>query len=155
MPKTAVALFKNSAVAEDVVREIEKLGIPKQEVRTLQEPGTLPVNGVMSFERLDFEVELKHALSDIGATDSDEADYMRGLESGGVLVLASGPDQIVDAAAQIMNRRGAVDLEESSGPEPELPEPDLEDEDAVPSRETSVQTGRTREVGGGAQLFVW
>jgi hypothetical protein len=153
MPKTAVALFKNPALVEDVVREIEKLGIPKQEVRTLEEPGTFPVNGVMSFARLDFEVELKHALSEIGATDSDENDYIRGLRNGGVLVLASGPDQIVEAAAQIMNRQGAVDLEENSGPEPELPEPNLED--TVPSRETSAQTGRIREAGSGAHLFVW
>jgi hypothetical protein len=35
MPETAVALFKNPGVVEDVVREIEKLGIPKsKEFRT-------------------------------------------------------------------------------------------------------------------------
>lgn len=153
MPKTAVALFKDPTVVEDVVREIEKLGIPKQEVRTLEEPNRFPVNGVMSFARLEFEVELKHALSEIGATDSDEEDYIRGLRDGGVLVLASGPDQIVDAAAQIMNREGAVNLENSSGPEPALPEPNLEG--GAPSRESSGQTGLDREPSSGAQLFVW
>ena len=72
MPKTAVALFRNPALAEDVVRDIEKLGIPKQEVRTLEEPATFSVMGVMSFTRLDFEVELKHALSEIGVPGSEE-----------------------------------------------------------------------------------
>jgi hypothetical protein len=51
MPKTAVALFKNPGVVEDLVREIEKLGIPKQEVRTLKEPGTFPVQAVRYFHR--------------------------------------------------------------------------------------------------------
>jgi hypothetical protein len=153
MPKTAVALFKNPALVEDVVGEIEKLGIPKQEIRTLKNPNRFPVEGVMSFARLDFEVELRHALSEIGVTDSDEEDYIRGLRNGGVLVLASGPDQKVEAAAQIMNRRGAADLELSSGPEPELPEPYLEDR--LPDREGSAQIGRTREAGSGVHLFVW
>ena len=153
MPKTVVTLFKNPALVEDVVREIEKLGIPKQEVRTLEEPGTFPVNGVMSFTRLDFEVELEHALSEIGVADSEEESYIRGLRNGGVLVLASGPDQRVEAAAQIMNRQGAVDLEKSDGPEPDLPEPDLED--ALPSRDAPLQTRRTREGSSGARLFVW
>jgi hypothetical protein len=153
MPKTAVALFKNPGVVEDVVSEIEKLGIPKQEVRTLEEPGTFPVNGVMSFTRLDFEVELKHALNEIGATESEEEAYIRGLRHGGVLVLASGPDKSVEAAAQIMNRQGGIDLEKNGGPEPELPEPDLED--ALPSRDRPLQTGRIREATPGAHLFVW
>jgi hypothetical protein len=70
---------------EDAVKEIEKLGIPKQEVRTLEEPGTFPVKGVMSFTRLDFEVELKHALNEIGATESEEEAYIRGLRKWGRL----------------------------------------------------------------------
>jgi acylphosphatase len=97
----------------------------------------------MSLARLDFEVELKHALNEIGATESDEEAYIRGLRNGGVLVLASGPDERVEAAAQIMNRQGGMDLEKLGGPEPELPEPDFED--ALPSRDRPLQTGRIRE----------
>ena len=153
MPKTAVALFKDPALVENMVKEIEKLGIPKQEVRTLEEPGTFPVNGVMSFVRLDFEVELKHALSEIGVTDSQEEAYIQGLRDGGVLVLASGPDDRVEAAAQIMSHHGGLDLDKTGDLEPELPEPDLEG--TLPSRDTSLQTGRVREGGSGARLFVW
>jgi len=153
MPKTAVALFKNPALVEDVVEKIEKLGIPKQEVRTLEEPGAFPVDGVMSFARLDFEVELKHALSEIGVTDFQEEAYIQGLKDGGVLVLASGPDDRVEAAAQIMNRQGALDLNKGGDLEPQLPEPELEG--TLPSRDTSQQTGRIREGSSGAHLFVW
>lgn len=153
MPKTAVALFKNPASVEGVLKEIEGLGIPKQELQTLEEPFTFPVNGAMSFTRADYEAELKHALSEIGATESEEKAYIQGLRKGGALVFASGPDQKVEEAAKIMNRRGAMDLEKTSGAEPELPEADIED--AVPSREAPVQAGRIQEAGSGAQLFVW
>ena len=131
--------------------EIEKVGIPKRDVRTLDTPGA-PVNGVMSFGRLDFEIELRHALSEIGAKDSKKEEYIQGLRHGSVLVLASGSDQVVEAAAQIVNRKGAVDLEKSSGPEADLSEPDFGN--AVPTRDTSLQAGRIRE-GAGAHLFVW
>ena len=153
MPKTAVALFNNPALGEDVVREIEKLGIPKENVRALEEPRKFPVNGVMSFARLEFEVELKHALGEIGASDSEGEAYIRRLRNGGVLVLASGPDDKVDLAAEIMNRQGAIGLQEISGLEAELPEPELQD--AMRSLNTSVQVGRIREGVSGAQLFVW
>ena len=153
MPKTAVGLFKNPALVEDVVERIAKLGIPKQEVRTLEEPKAFPVDGVMSFARLDFEVELKHALSEIGVTDSQEEAYLQGLRDGGALVLASGPDDKVEAAAQIMNRQGALDLDKSGDLEPQLPEPQLEG--ALPNRDTYQQTGRVREGSSGVHLFVW
>jgi hypothetical protein len=67
MPKTAVGLFDKPAVVDDVVREIEALGFPRQEVRKVEEPATFEITGVMSFPRLDFEVDLKRELTRIGA----------------------------------------------------------------------------------------
>jgi hypothetical protein len=153
MPKTAVALFSNPALVEVVVEQIEKLGIPKHEVRTLNEPRRFPVDGVMSFARLEFEVELKHALSEIGLTDTQEEAYLQGLRDGGVLVLASGSDERVDAAAEIMNSQGALGLEKGGDLEPQLPV--LELEGALPTRETFQQFGRIRVGSSGAQLFFW
>lgn len=153
MPKTAVALFKNPTVAQGVVAEIERLGIPKKETVTLEEPGMFPVNGVMNFNRLDYEVELGLALTQIGASSAQQEAYVKGLRNGGALVLASGPDQKMEAAIEIMNRQGAVSLEESDHPEPALPEPDLDD--ITTDRDAPVQAGRIRETSSGAQLFVW
>jgi len=153
MPKTAVALFRNAAIVEDVVEKIEKLGIPKQEVHTLKEPKAFPVDGVMSFARLEFEVELKHALSEIGITDNQEEAYLQGLRDGGVLVLASGSDDRVEVAAEIMNSLGAVGLEKGGDLEPQLPEPELEG--ALPTHDTFQQMGRIRVGSSGAQLFFW
>ena len=49
MPKTAVGLFENPGLVEGVVREIEALGFPRTEVRSLKEPADFDVTGVMSF----------------------------------------------------------------------------------------------------------
>jgi hypothetical protein len=153
MPKTVVGLFENPDLVDGVVREIEALGFPRKEVRTLAEPATFEVTGVMSFARLDFEVDLIRGLTRIGATKAEGQAYVQGLRRGGALVLATGSDDRVEAAANIMNRDGAVEIEESSGPEPQLPGVVRESTTAI--RDSAVQAGRIREPGGGASLFVW
>ena len=153
MPKTAVGLFENPGLVDDVVREIEALGFPRREVRSLEEPATFEVTGVMSFPRLDFEVDLSRELTRIGATKAEAQAYVEGLRRGGALVFATGSDEKVDAAADIMNRHGAVEIEETSGSEPQLP--DVVRESKTPVRDSPVMAGRLRQPGGGACLFVW
>ena len=153
MPKTAVGLFEKPGVVDDVVREIEALGFPRKEVRTLAEPATFEVTGVMSFPRLDFEVDLIRALTKIGATKEPSQVYVDGLRRGGALVLATGSDERVDAAADIMNRHGAIEIEETVGSEPQLP--GVVCASMTPMRDSPVLAGRIREPGGGAAFFVW
>ena len=76
MPKTAIGLFENPDLVDAVVREIEVLGFPRKEVRTQEEPATFEVTGVMSFPRLDFEVDLIREL-----TRSGRPKQRRGLTS--------------------------------------------------------------------------
>lgn len=153
MPRTTVGLFQDPSTVENVVREIEALGIPRNELRVLDEPHTFEVTGVMSFARLDFEVHLMRELTRIGATKAEAQAYVDGLRRGGALVFATGSDQEVDRAADIMNRRGAVEIEETEGAEPHLPA--VIHENASPMVETSVMAGRIRQPGGGACVFVW
>jgi hypothetical protein len=153
MPKTAVGLFENPGLVDGVVREIEALGFPRKEVRTLTEPATFEVTGVMSFPRLDFEVDLVRELTRIGATKVESQAYVEGLRRGGALVFATGSDEKVETAADVMNRRGALAIEETSGPEPELA--GVVRENMTPIRNTPVLAGRIREPGGGAAFFVW
>ena len=153
MPKTTVGLFEDPGVVDDVVREIEALGLPRNEVRVLDEPHTFEVTGVMSFARLDFEVDLGRELTRIGATKAEAEAYIDGVRGGGALVLATGSDEKVEMAATIMNRRGAVDIEEASGPEPRLPNVVHANAGSVP--DGSVMAGRIRQPGGGACMFVW
>jgi hypothetical protein len=153
MPKTVVGLFENPGLVDGVVREIEALGFPRNEVRALAEPKAFDVTGVMSFPRLDFEVDLIRGLTRIGATRTEAQAYVKGLRRGGALVFATGSDEKVEAAANVMNRDGAVEIEKSSGPEPQLPSAVLES--MAPMRDSSVQAGRVRESGDGACFFVW
>jgi len=153
MPKTVVGLFENPGLADSVIREIEALGFPRKEIQTIAEPAIFEVTGVMSFPRLDFEVNLIRGLTRIGATKAEAQAYVKGLRRGGALVFATGSDERVEAAADIMNRDGAVQIEKSSGPEPQLP--GIVRENMTPMRDSSVQAGRVREPGTGASFFVW
>lgn len=156
MPKTVVGLFQNTARMDDTVREIEALGFPQNEVRTLGEPRTFGATGVMSFPEVEFEVDLERALSRIGATQAESEVYLEGLRHGGGLVLATGTDENVDAAARVMNEHGAIEVEETSGLEPELPHV-IHHASMTPVHESSVQTGRILQTGGGGgpRFFVW
>jgi len=153
MPKTAVGLFESSGPVDDTVRDIEDLGFPRKEVRSLEEPANFAVTGVMSFPRLDFEVDVARELTRIGATKAEVEIYVAGLRRGGALVFATGSDDQVDAAADVMNRHGAVEVEQTIGAEPHLPVVLVES--MAPMREGAVQGGRIREPGGGAFCFVW
>ena len=155
MPKTTVGLFEHPGPGQvdDVVREIECLGFPRREVRSLEEPANFEVTGVMSFPRLDFEVDSIRELTRIGATRAEAQSYVEGLRRGGALIFATGSDEKVAAAADIMNRRGAVEVEETSGLEPQLP--GVDGETMAPVGDSPVMAGRVRQSGGGACLFVW
>ena len=153
MPKTVVGLFENAQLADAVVLEIEALGFPRQEVRTMREPTSFDVTGVMSFPRLDFEVELNRELTRIGATPPEARAYVEGLRRGGALAFATGSDDKVETARNIMNRHGAVEAEEVTGPEPQLT--GVVHKSMTPIRESAVMAGRIRQPGGGACFFVW
>jgi len=152
MPKTAVGLFKNPGDVKDVVREVEVIGLPRHEIRTVGEPLNLGLDGVLSIGRIDFEVDLFRELSRMGASRAEAEAYVDGLRRGGVLVFATGPDQKVDRAAEIMNRHGAVETEENTALEPHL---HSSVHSGVTAVHEPVQTGRLRQSGGGAAFFVW
>lgn len=153
MPKTVVGLFESPEQVDHAVREIEALGFPRREVRTVQEPTSFDVTGVMSFPRIDFEVDLSRELARIGATTHETRAYVEGLRRGGALAFATGSDEKVDAAANIMNRHGAVEVEEVIGSEPELAA--VGHHTRTPARNSTVMTGRVRQADGGACVFVW
>jgi len=153
MPKTVVGLFEDPGKINGVVRDIEALGFPRQEVRSLTEPLSFEVTGVMSFPKLDFEVDVARGLTRIGASTVEARAFVDGLRHGGALVFATGPDAKVESAAAIMNREGAVAIETGAGPEPQMP--GLDRTNNTPILDGPVLAGRIRESGGGACVFVW
>ena len=69
------------------------------------------------------------------------------------MVFATGSGEQADAAAEIMNRHCAVEIEELSASVPHLPS--TGGDDVASGRDSSVQAGRVRSPGAGARLFVW
>jgi hypothetical protein len=153
MAKTAVGLFENPVLVDEVVRDLEASGFPRQDVRVLGEPREMAGSGVMSTPHTDFEVDLIRDLRAIGAAEADAEAYVRGVRRGGVMVFATGSGDKADTAAQIMNHHCAVEIEELSTSVPNLPS--TVGNDVAPGRNSSVQAGRVRSAGAGARLFVW
>jgi hypothetical protein len=153
MPKTVVGLFEDPELVDEVVCKIEKLGFPRQEIRAVTEPANFDVTGVMSFPRLDFEVDLNRGLTRIGVPEWQAKAYIQGLQRGGALVFATGPADRVEEAAVIMNLSGAVDIELRKGLEPRFASAAAGN--MTPIEDAPVLAGRIREPGGGAAFFVW
>lgn len=154
MPKTAVGLFKNAAEVDEVVREIQAIGLPRNEIRTVGEPLNLGVDGVLSIGRIDFEVELFRELNRMGASRAETEAYVDGVRRGGVLVFATGSPEKADKAAEVMNRHGAGQIADNIAPEPHLHSATVH-AGVTAGREGGVQTGRLRQSGDGAAFFVW
>ena len=153
MSKTAVGLFENRGLADEVVHDLETGGFPRNEIRILGESLDMAVTGVMSTPRNDFQVDLNRDLRKIGATEPEAEAYVEGVRHGGVLVFASGPDEKIEAAAEIMNRHSPIEVEELTGGALDLPS--RSGENVPRAHDSSVQTGKTRHAGGGARMFSW
>jgi hypothetical protein len=76
MAKTAVGLFENSGLADEVVRDLEASGFPKNDVRVLGEPRVMAGGGLMSTPHTDFEVALTRDLTAFGVLEADAEDYV-------------------------------------------------------------------------------
>jgi hypothetical protein len=107
----------------------------------------------MSTPHTDFEVGLIRDLTAFGVVQADAEDYVQGVRRGGTMVFATGSGNKAEAATEIMNRHGAVEIEKISTSRPELPGADHGEAPAV--RDSSFQAGRERVSGSGARLFVW
>ncbi len=152
MSRTAIGLFENPGSVDEVVRDLEASGFPRNDVRVLGEPREMAGSGVLSTPHTDFEVGLIRDLTAFGVIEADAEAYMQGVRRGGVMVFATSSGEKADAATEIMNRHGAVEIEEISASRPNLPNADAGE--VTPST-ISTQTGRSRSPGSGARLFVW
>jgi hypothetical protein len=153
MSKTAVGLFENSGLADEVVRDLEASGFLRNDVRVLSEPLEMAGSGLMSTPHSDFEVALTRDLTAFGVLEADAEAYVQGVRRGGVMVFATSSGEKANTATEIMNGHGAVELEEISASRPQLPT--LDQGEATSGRTPSVQIGRVRSPGSGARLFVW
>jgi hypothetical protein len=162
MAKTAIGLFENPGLVDRVVLDLEALGFPRKDVRVIAEPRDIDIagGGVLATPHTDFEVDLVRDLMGFGVEEADAEDYVHGIRRGAVLVFATGSGDKAQAAIDIMNRNGAVEIEKVSASRPQLPNAvDADDAghvgEARLDRDPSVQIGRLSSSGSGARLFVW
>ena len=153
MSKTAVGLFESPGVADQVVHDLDARAYPRNEIRILKDPLGMPVTGVTGIPHTDFEVGLGRDLKAIGATEPEANAYVQGVRRGGVIVFATGSNEDVDSAAEIMNRHAATKVEELTGGE--LAHGSLTGVNLPPVHIDSLQTGRIRQSGDGVRMFVW
>jgi hypothetical protein len=153
MAKTAVGLFEHPGVAQQVVHDLDASAFPRNEIRILGEPREMSGDGISSTPRTDFEVGLNRELTAIGANEREANAYVQGVRRGGVLVFATGSNEAVANAADIMNRYDALELEELIGRRPQIGS--TAGENMTPILDSSPQTGRISQPGGGARMFVW
>jgi hypothetical protein len=136
LPKSAVGLFEHPGMVDKGVSEIDALGFPRIEVRSRGEP--LSATGVVVFPGLDFEADLVAELTRNGATQEEAQVYAEGLRRGDALVVATGSDGIVEAAAEVMKRSGAVEIEQANAVQ----------ESMAPVSDPHVMAARVRKAGG-------
>ncbi len=160
MQNTVVGLFHNSADVDLVIRDIEALGFPRNEIHSVEEPERFDATGIMSFPKGKYEVEVASALNRMGASKEETEAYLLGLRDGGTLVFATDEDESkVDAAAEVLERYGAVvvdqtsDFDHTAESAPHLPY--APEESHLARRDDRVQAGRVRQSSGGARFFVW
>jgi hypothetical protein len=153
MSKTAVGLFPNPGTANEVVRDLVATSFRPDDVRIVREQLDMGVADAMSTPRIDFEVRVERELRDMGATASEANAYAAGLRRGGALVFATGSKDDVTRAGELMNRHGAMEMEELRGRGPDAALA-IDDDSLQVNAESSNQVGRIRE-GGGARVFVW
>jgi len=110
MARTAVGLFDNSELADEVARDLDTAGFLQKDIRVLSEPREMPGSGLMSTPHADFEVALTRDLTAFGILEADAEDYVQGVRRGGVMVFATGSGDKAQVATDIMNRHGAVEV---------------------------------------------
>ena len=153
MSITAVGLFESPAVANEAVGALEASGFSRKGIRILGEPKDLPVNDVLSTPRTDFEVALERDLLSFGASANEAERYVQGVRRGGLLVFVTGAGENMNRAIELMNSRGAKSLDEFLGEDVAVGFTSGGVE--APAGFDSPQSGRVRQPGEGARLFVW
>jgi len=80
--KTAVGLFENPSVADQVVHDLEASAFPRGEIRILGEPRDMGDTGIMGTPHTDFEVGMNREIQAIGASEREAKAYVRGMRRG-------------------------------------------------------------------------
>ncbi len=114
--KTVVGVFEDYSAAENVARELENAGIPRQSIEVKSNFMTGAAGRSLDREEHEEHHEggisgFFHRLFGGGDDDRTEGDYAEAVRRGNSVVAVTAPDSQIDRIADIMNSAGAVDVD--------------------------------------------
>jgi len=109
--RTITAMFDSRAEAEQAVQSlVSEIGLSRSAVRV--EPGAEGTTGGTTSASSHEDKGFFASLKDLFVPDEDRYSYAEGMRRGGVLVSAQVDDAQIDRAMDVLERHGAVDLDE-------------------------------------------
>ena len=118
MSRTVVGLFKNHEEAQNVKHELVNEGYAAENIQVVGKDGgaQLPAAGASTPTETGFAATISNFFhSFTGADPEDQSHYTDAVNSGGSFLVVTVPDNRADAAAAILERYGAKDVDEQSG----------------------------------------
>jgi uncharacterized protein (TIGR02271 family) len=106
-PRTVTAFFDNKDTASEAVEELVKAGFPRATVRLISGAGKPSSSGQPQAEKGFWE-----ALKDFFLPDEDRYTYAEGLRRGGYLLTVTTNEPDYHRALNILDREGAVDIDQ-------------------------------------------
>ncbi len=179
MAKIAIGMFESAAAAEAAVRELTGQGFRPEEVELVTghaDPETgPPVGGPLEDMGTEssgpgvgtgvagatYHANLIRVLSNMGVPQHSAEEYAEGVRRGSALVLVKTDDDRADVAADVLNRRDALRVEErvaqwtAQGWKRQFARTGEERGLSPRPVQGGVQVGRDRSDAGGARVFVW
>jgi stress response protein YsnF len=112
MTQTITALFESRADAESAVNELIDAGIPASSIRTTPERDSGRSTGATSYDPVADEGGFWASLKDLFMPEDDRHAYAEALHRGKIMVAATVDDGAATRAANILEERGTVNLDE-------------------------------------------
>ena len=118
MARTVVGLFKNQQEAQNVKHDLVNEGYSAENIRLVANDGSVETSASTDKEATDtgFGATISnffHSLT--GGNPPESKQYAEGVSKGGAFLAVTVPDNRADAAAAVLERHGARDVNEQAG----------------------------------------
>jgi hypothetical protein len=125
MVKTVIGLFATSAIAHDVVSDLENHGFPRDDIRLIPEAGAGPLPTATGFvatrtpgidttaearEQVPTDGSVAISLIEMGMPDKKAVYYSEAVRRGATLVCVTLDDDVVNVAKTTIDAHGSLDI---------------------------------------------
>lgn len=118
MSRTVIGLFKTHEEAQNVKHDLVNDGYDAQNIQIVGKDGAPQLPGAASTTTTDtgFAATISNFFQSFSGADPEDRDhYTEGVNTGGSFLAVTVPDNRADAAAAILQRYGAKDVNEQKG----------------------------------------